>query len=362
MVVSMKKKKLCILHIGMPKTGSTTIQENLFLGIDDPMVSYAKLIGKEFNHDPILTMFADSPKDFHYVKRFNIKNIKLFNGNIRSSLEAGFFDFESEVEILSAESLFHIVDIGKKCNGIQLLYDFLSNYFERTVVVAYVRKPSQLLPSVLQQLVKFHDWKSFDDFSFYHRYINFKRYIDVFGIENVHLWNFDPKQFPEGDILLDFTTRLGLQPQRSKLKVVNESISKEAISILFTYHFHENAKTDFGSHQNALNYQLVECLRKIGSEKFKFSGTFIQRAIAANQEDYDWIVSVMGEDFKETPESLSAEGVDSEHELMHYATQFIPNLVELAGEFAKDLKLDDTPQTVARLVDKIMLRLAHDHR
>lgn len=361
MVMSMKKKELCILHIGMPKTGSSTIQENFFLGIDDPMVTYANL--KESNHSGRLcALFSDFPEEYQYVKAYQINDVVSFNKQSLEMLIHGFTENNKPIQIISSEDLFHLCDIGKKKNGIFLLEQLLKKYFKSVVVVVYARRLSELLPSIAQQLIKYHDFNSFKIENMYHRYQNIRKYIDIFGAENVHLWNFDPKKFPEGDILLDFTTRLGLQPQRSKVKVVNESISKEAISILFTYHFHENAKTDFGSQHNTLNYQLVEWLRKIGSEKFKFSGKFIQRAIAANQEDYDWIVSVMGADFKETPETLSAEGVDSEHELMHYATQLIPNLVELAGDFAKGLKLDDTPQTVARLVDKIMLRLAHDHR
>lgn len=361
MVEIVKKKELCILHIGMPKTGSSTIQENLFLGIDDPELSYASL--PESNHSgPVLTMFIDNPIDYHYARFVGIEKINCLNIKHLSILEEDFGNSGAGIKVLSGEDFFYLPELGKKRNGVQLLKNFLDRFFEKTVVVAYVRKPSELLPSAFQQLIKYHDLKFFNIHSIYHRYKNFKNYIDVFGGDNVKLWNFDPIKFPEGDILLDFTNRLGLKPQRSKIKVVNESISKEAISILLTYHFHENAKTNFGLRQNEINYRLVEFLRKMGCEKFKFSGQFIQRAISENQEDYNWIVGVMSEDFKETTESLSAEGVDNEYELMHYAVQFIPRLVELAGDFAKDLKLDDTPQTVARLVDKIMIRLSHDYR
>ena len=358
MVLIVKKKELCILHIGMPKTGSSTIQENLFLGIDDPRVCYTDL-GVSNHSGPVLSMYVDSPSDYHYSKG---KDINDLNSVTKSALISCFSNHVNSIDILSGEDFFHLPELSAITGGINSLKVFLDQFFEKTIILCYVRKPSELLPSSFQQLIKYHDLKRINAIDIYHRYKNIKVYCDIFGAENVQLWNFDPQQFPEGDILLDFTTRLGLQPQRSKIKVVNESISKEAISVLFTYHFHQNGKTNFGVRQNELNYQLVEVLREIGSEKFRFSGQFIQRAIAANQEDYDWIVSVMGEDFKETSESLSGNGVDNEYELMHYATQFIPNLVEIAGDFAKDLKLDDTPQTVARLVDKIMLKLAHDYQ
>lgn len=343
------------------KTGSSTLQQNLSLGIEDPRVRYANL--PENNHGgAVMTLFVDEPTNFHYAKILNISNIDEFNKKNMRLLMDGFEGNQGTIEIISGEALFHLSDLGSTKRGVEQLKEFLIQFFERVFVVAYVRKPSRLLASAFQELVKYHDLKFCNIESVYHRYINLKKYIDVFGESNVQLWNFDPESFPENDILLDFTTRLDLQLQRSKVRMVNESISKEAISILFTYHFYENAKTDFGLRSNALNHQLVELLRGIGSEKFKFSGSFIQRAIAANQADYDWFVSVMGDDFKETPESLNAEGVDNEHQLMSFAVPFIPKLIELAGDFAKDLIIDESSQTVARLVDKIMLRLAHDHR
>lgn len=345
----------------MPKTGTSTIQENLYLGVDDLSACYANL--EKSNHSgPVLSMFMDNPNEYHYIKAMGDIDIEELNLKTKSLLIKGFTNKEHQIEIISGEDLFHLKGLSEKRNGVELLKKFLEQYFEEIIVVAYVRKPSKLLPSAFQQLVKYHNLKSFNQHSMYHRYSNFRKYIEIFGEANVKLFNFDSSNFPEGDILLDFTTRLGLQPQKSKIKIVNESISKEAISILFTYHFHDNSKINTGENHHLLNYKLVELLRELGNEKFKFSGKFIQRAIAANQADYDWIVSIMSEDFKETPESLNSDGIDNEYELMDYSVKFIPKLVELAGDFSKDLLIDESPQTVARLVNKIMLRLAYDYR
>lgn len=357
----MKKKELCILHIGMPKTGTSTIQKNLFMKVEDPRVHYASF--PQDNHSgPLLTMFMDDPTTYHYANNLKIlNNINEVNKKNIAIFTEGLNSHPGSIEIISGEDLFHLDPLGKKNDSIKLLKNFLLLYFEKIIVVAYVRKPSSLLASAFQQLVKYHDLGSLNH-SIYHRYMSFKKYMEIFGESNVRLFNFEPENFDNGDILLDFTTRLGLKPQKSIIKIVNESISKGAISILFTYHFHKNVKTNFYLNYNRNILKLVNLLCDIDTEKLKFSGPFIESIITTYQSDYDWIVSKMGDGFKETTKCLSADGVDNGYDLMRYSVQFIPKLIEMSGKYAQDLEIDDSPQTVARLADKIMIRIDNDYR
>lgn len=359
MVVSMKKKELCIVHIGMPKTGSTAIQEYFFTRKIVSNVSYANL--SESNHSGrVVSSFIDNPQSYQYIYKSNISDILLFKEKNLAMLEEGFLTHKTNIELISGEDIYHMPTMSPL--ALVRFKNFLDNFFEEVLIIAYVRPVSSFLSSAFQQLVKYHDLGDFSVNKIYHRYSNFKAFFDVFGEENVKLFLFSPQNFPNNDIVIDFCNRINANCDVLEKVSVNETVPKSTIAVLFCYHYHSKSKSNFGLKKSSLDILLVELLSNLKSDKFRFSGQFIWRAITANQEDYDWIVSVMGEEFKETPESLSAEGVDSEDELMHYAVQYIPNLVELAGDFAKDLKLDDTPQTVARLVDKIMLRLAHDHR
>jgi hypothetical protein len=59
----MVKKDLCIVHIGMPKTGSTALQSSLFSHIADERVAYAAL--PIANHSEIMySMFSSSPEKY----------------------------------------------------------------------------------------------------------------------------------------------------------------------------------------------------------------------------------------------------------------------------------------------------------
>lgn len=63
-----KKKELCILHIGMPKTGSTSLQQELHGGILDERVAYANL--EEANHGiALISLFMKNPLEHHYFKK-----------------------------------------------------------------------------------------------------------------------------------------------------------------------------------------------------------------------------------------------------------------------------------------------------
>lgn len=353
----MIKKELCIVHIGMPKTGSTTLEETFFENIEDPRVAYASL--PESNHGcRIVSLFIDHPEKYYYTQNLALteSGLQKYNDNSLELLIGGFTTEKYDIQLISGEDLFHLPTASK--TALDDLKSLLEQYFEKILIVAYVRPAKSFMESAFQQLVKHHELKSFDFNIIYHPYRNFKKYIDVFGEKNILLWKFDPENFPEGDIVLDFTTRLGLHPQRSKKKIFNESISMEAISILFTYHFHANVKTDFKHRAKKLEYKLIDLLRGIGNTKFRFAGSLMRQALEANKDDYLWITSVMGKGFSENEESLNSDGIQNEYELMIFATKSIPALIDLAGEESLSLKIDDSPQTVARLVDKIMIKLS----
>lgn len=353
-----RKKDLCILHIGMPKTGSSTIQDNLFKSVKDERASYTDL-GVANQSGALYGLFKKNPEEYHFFKNKPLKenHIEDFRKKTKKQLRKSFLDFSTTINILSGEDLYH-----SNYFEIKQMKNYLEKFFDKILVVAYVRPVYSFCNSAFQQLVKNHELNSFDFNKIYHKYKNLKEYDKIYGKENVKILPFVPKRFIKNDLLFDFCSHIGIEKQFSTIKITNESLSKEAIAVLFTFNFHKNAKTDFGSKNIVIQHKVTDILKNFGNEKFQFSGKLIH-TIAEKQykDDYNWLLNRIPASYKEDfLFDPTIEGINSESELMEYATNFIDELSALVNNELIDFSLEKNPQTVAKLVNLLRIQIAKE--
>lgn len=319
-------KELCVIHAGMPKTGSTSIQTALFKNLsENPEADFSSppLPGHR-----IFSLFSSDFENYHgNIGHHDLSSIEKQNEETATLLINDISDKKCKKYIISSEDIYHM-DI----EGLKRMKSFFSPFFKHVVITGYVRPPRSFLQSAFQQLVKFHEVDTINPRTIYHPYIHFKRFDQVFGEENVFLKVFYPSHFPENSVLRDFekTWDLTFSPSISEVRE-NESISQNLLSILFFYNKSIQKKhgfvKDYFEHSN-----LIEKLRlKFTGSSFKFSKEYMENVYSIYKEDLEWIDERLGVSLKDFDDN-SIGGITTDEELLECALDNIPKVFELIQE------------------------------
>jgi len=141
------------LHIGMPKTGTTAIQN--FLSNNSRILNKNGILFPNdvtSNHSNNFTqLFMKNPQNTISFKMRGI-SAEFVNDELdglRNYWSTVFNNSESKDVIISAENLFKI-DV----DGLYALHEYLVQYFDKIKVILYVRGPTTYLRSNWEQHVK----------------------------------------------------------------------------------------------------------------------------------------------------------------------------------------------------------------
>jgi len=348
-------KRRIIVHIGMHKTGSSSIQQTLHTGLADPAFEYADL-DKPNHSQGVYSLFCDSPETYHAHRKrgWGEEEIEQFNAATRERVLQGFKGCKAPTVVISGEGICHL----EKAELIQFR-DFLADYFTEIEVVGYVRPPGSFMESMFQQRVK-GSLNRLNAKSLYPKYQKKLGKFDmVFGPQNVHLWKFDPKSFPSGDVVLDFCCRLGIDMHPRAVRRVNEALSKEALSVLFAY---RKFGPGYGVGPDAIpdNHRLAMALRAITGGKIRLAPDVVRRVLDTKREDIQWMEERLGESLAESLQE-SDDDVRSEADLLCIHPSTVEALKGLVGEeFLPEGINGETPQEVARLVHALRVKLAEE--
>jgi hypothetical protein len=323
--------RTCILHIGLPKTGSSSIQRTL-LGFSNDTVSYAKM--RTANHSiPLLILYSDDltrHNGLFPVMRFNNRPgpIQQFHHFALKRKFQNSLKTSGDV-IFSGESLCERLSVAELKN---LRTDILAS-FDRIRVIAYVRPFIPLAASSWQQRIKSGASTLFVPPSAYKKRL--ESFIKAFGRENVELLPFRRDALHEGDVVKDFALRVGIDPSVLNIQTSNESHSLEAISVIMAHNrFSLASKTEMES--GKVRQKIVKALLPFGSTKIGFSREFMAPAIDEGAEDLAWIGEMMQMDMVgEAPEVPTP--IESELQLLEMSAKSVQAAREMLG--AADLKV-----------------------
>lgn len=202
------KKKL-YLHIGPPKTGSTTIQKML-------VVNQGQLLKAGVLIPFLGWRYKYKNHSFHSNLDFEIRNTNRFDPKKGTwkKLIAAYQNSNCQKAIVSWEGLGNFSE-----SEIIALHKLLRDHFD-TTIICYLRRQDRLINSNYCQLVKL-GIKHFNFKTFLHLPhkpypYNFKLFLDmwsdVFSRERVIPRIFEKEQFVNGNLIDDFLDACGISP------------------------------------------------------------------------------------------------------------------------------------------------------
>lgn len=243
-------KKTCVIHIGLHKTGSSSIQNTLHKNRailkSEFNINY---YDKQANHGTLLTLFSKNLAYYRPLKIWGITDeagINTFKSDLKADLSLTLKKNTSPVFVISGEGLSLLEEAE-----IHALQSFLAPSFDEFQIYAYVRDPMSHANSVGQQAIKggmtFADIqrntfgpKNPDDHpkitkpgSVYPYFrTRIAPYQKAFGEENVKVLNFSALRERKEDVVLHFMQEaLGIKtlPQDFEVMRVNESLASDAV-------------------------------------------------------------------------------------------------------------------------------------
>lgn len=317
-----------IIHPGMPKTGSSSIQKTLGTR---PSADYGYLSYTTGNASGLFALLFEEPIDaYHAFKRSGASVTELealrevWRGKVSEQLQA-----ETRPRIiLSAERMAMASEAA-----IRRMHDFFAPYVTCFRVVGYVRPPAAFLASTFQQHVKGHGLDRLNLDSLWPQYrLGLGKFDTVFGREAVTLRLMERDQLHGRDVVLDFAHVLGLELAPQDVQTTNESLSLEAVALLYAQRRIGAGMAHGYAEAGRRNGRLVTTLSQIGNRRFDLAPKLTHAVIRQHRADLTWIERRLGQPINDIADRRRAgPRIRGEEDLLRIAVGCLPQLRRLAA-------------------------------
>ena len=334
--------RVCHLHVGVHKTGSSSIQNSL---IEHHFVNETKYLKIGFaNHSiPFYSLFTNEPEKYHINRKenrsfidclkFNKSNLELIDKVLSSSSDNMIISGE-DISVLPADNL-------------KVLKCLLDSYFDTIKVYIYIRDPHSFISSDFQELIKnglsgvgFNRLFSGVIYPDYQKIIS--KFDTVFEQTNVDVRLFDKNSLIGGDVVQDFICTLDLD-ETIKTSSTNVSLSLEEASILYLFNNYYLLNKVMNQELNAQLLKLRSLIQSLAANKFELSSQLTKELIASHLSDIEWTSRRTSIDRSKLLNNIAdAEHVISSAEQLEEIgwSQLVKLVSKLEGKVHKEKRID----------------------
>lgn len=305
-----------ILHAGMPKTGSSSIQ-----------ASYSNSTAQNFeylpwdtpNHSDLLALIFMSDEELLKYHGFaavglNSDALRKKRADALESLSLFLNNSRNSTVMISAEDL----STPKFSPILEDLRNYLLTYTDDIQLYVYVRPPSTFMASFFQQALKGNpQLKELFRVVLPNYRVPLEAFEKVFGRVNVHLVPFVKENFTNGNVVDDFESRIGFQKGSLGEENANSSLSSRATALIYVQR-RFGLGYIYGHKRSQISYEkFVKSVEDIGETKLELHSELQQKVWDRKKDDIDWLKSRFGNDFVAKPTNTS--GIRCEDDLINDA-------------------------------------------
>ena len=339
----MKDRQKIILHIGLPKTGTTTIQNvlhanrdfllqqegALYPSLEPNLTTPLRTIFRDYSPQPIVNKMAGLTKQEETVHRKKYRDL----------LEAEISSREWNTLLLSAEGIPNMPrpEIAK-------LREWGEKYSSDWTVLVCVRHPLAYARSIIQQLLKGGD--TLQQLYENPRLPNFRgrisKAISVFGRENVRVFDFEAATEGDGGIVGAFAREAGLTASSgdflaSRAVRYNESLSLEAARILDSLNrqrpmFVDNVRAP----RRAAPGRELAYIRRIKGRKFDVPDWVKENIRSRSREDVAWLNETFGLELYRDVTDFAPHAQSREEVVEALSDPAVESIAEIVGELVTE--------------------------
>ncbi|MEZ9855707.1 hypothetical protein AB4347_16915 [Vibrio breoganii] len=220
-----------ILHIGMSKTGTTSLQESLYINKETLLNKgfwFVQTGGTRNNVGLVARCMCNERTD-GILTRYDVKGV---NDKLKLNEQ---ITKEFELEIDSIPDNVHTVIISSEyfhsqtssSEEIKEVYEFFRRYFDSVELVCYIRDQAQRCVSLYSTALKEGAYRyplssllktCVPSNKYYNYTVSLKLWSDWFGVSNIKVRVFDSNKLMFGDLLKDFYITIGADDVYSSLR------------------------------------------------------------------------------------------------------------------------------------------------
>jgi glycosyltransferase involved in cell wall biosynthesis len=343
------RSQTCIIHFGVHKTGTTSIQQALFTRLREQDAAFVHW-GWAYLERDIMAAFASEPG------RLAPDLAAMDPGRrewVRSKLRETISSLPQTRLILSAECLSRF-DYEELAGFV----DFLRQQGLSLEAVGYLRDCHDWYESMLQQAAKSGTW---NNSLFPLELGTYRESIEsldrLLGKEKVHLLKFDRARFPGGCVVRDFFAHLGLGYTEHNDPDLNLSLSMEAVKLLRAFHGSGLRRvTDPSGLQR--NILLARHMATLEGPRLRLGRTLVEEQMARELNDINWLEARLGQSIREVPATLREENIHSASDLERFNPESCRWLERESGVAMENNSGNDQPrQWIALAMASLQARL-----